>query len=108
MSELWMLALVMILALLAGVLLGAFFFGGLWWTVQRGVSSSWTAAWFLGSLVLRTAIVLAGFYFVSGGRWDGLLACLAGFAIGRFIVTRLAVRPIEHQHSPVKEPAHAP
>jgi F1F0 ATPase subunit 2 len=87
MNELWMLALVMILALLAGVLLGAVFFGGLWWTVQRGVSSSWPAAWFLGSLVLRTAIVLVGFHFVSGGRGDRLLACLLGFIIARFLVT---------------------
>jgi F1F0 ATPase subunit 2 len=91
-----------------GVLLGVLFFGGLWWTVRRGLASKRPALWFLSSLLLRTGIVLAGFYFVSGGRWDGLLACLAGFVIGRFIVTRLAVRPIEHQHSPVKEPAHAP
>jgi F1F0 ATPase subunit 2 len=91
-----------------GVLLGVLFFGGLWWTVRRGLASKRPALWFLSSLLLRTGIVLAGFYFVSGGRWDGLLACLAGFVIGRFIVTRLEVRPIEHQHSPVKEPAHAP
>ena len=29
--------LALALALLAGALLGAFFFGGLWWTVQKGV-----------------------------------------------------------------------
>ena len=27
--------------LAAGLLLGAFFFGGLWWTVNRGISSQW-------------------------------------------------------------------
>ena len=40
------------LALLAGRLLGAFFFGGLWWTVQKGVTSENPALWFLGSLLL--------------------------------------------------------
>ena len=30
---------VLALALLAGALLGAFFFGGLWWTVHKGVTS---------------------------------------------------------------------
>ena len=34
----------------AGVLLGVFFFGGLWWTVRRGVSSNRPALWFLGKI----------------------------------------------------------
>ena len=92
----------------AGILLGVFFFGGLWWTVRRGLAAKHPELWFLGSLLLRTAIVLTGIYLVSGGRWDGLLACLAGFVIARFIVTRLAGPPIQHHNSPVKEPAHAP
>lgn len=92
----------------AGVLLGVLFFGGLWWTVRKGLASKRPALWFLGSLLLRTGIVLAGIYFVSGSRWDGLLACLAGFVIARIIVTRFAGAPIEHHSSPAKEPAHAP
>jgi F1F0 ATPase subunit 2 len=92
----------------AGILLGVFFFGGLWWTVRRGLAAKRPALWFLGSLLLRTGIVLAGIYLVSGGRWDGLLACLAGFVIARFLVTRHASLPAGHPHSPVKEPAHAP
>ena len=54
--------LMLVLAVVAGVLLGAIFFGGLWWTVRKGVSSTRPALWFLGSLLLRTGIVLAGFY----------------------------------------------
>jgi len=99
---------ILVLAGGAGTLLGVFFFGGLWWTVRRGLAAKRPALWFLGSLLLRTAIVLAGIYLVSGGRWDGLLACLAGFVVARFIVTRLAGPPIQHHNSPVKEPAHAP
>ena len=66
---------VLVLALLAGGVLGAIFFGGLWWTVRLGISSKWTAVVFLGSLLLRTTIALAGFYFVSQGDWRKLLAC---------------------------------
>ena len=46
-------------------LLGAIFFGGLWWTVRKGVASRRPALWFLGSLLLRTSIALAGFYVVA-------------------------------------------
>ena len=45
----------LVLALVTGVLLGAIFFGGLWWTVRKGVSSKRPALWFLGSLLLRTS-----------------------------------------------------
>jgi len=82
-------ALTLVLALVTGVLLGAMFFGGLWWTVQKGVSSQRPALWFFGSLLLRMSIALAGFYFVSGGHWERLLLCLLGFVMARLIVTRL-------------------
>ncbi|MBN2037316.1 MAG: hypothetical protein JW768_11285 [Chitinispirillaceae bacterium] len=76
-------------ALVAGGLLGTMFFGGLWWTVRKGVSSRLPVLWIFGSLLLRMSITLAGFYFVSGGHWDRLLMCLLGFVIARLIVTRL-------------------
>jgi F1F0 ATPase subunit 2 len=75
-------------ALSAGVALGAVFFGGLLWTVRKGVASAQPALWFLGSMLLRMAIALAGFYFVSGGHWERLLSCLAGFVLARVVVTR--------------------
>lgn len=77
------------LALATGFLLGVLFFRGLWWTIQKGVSSKWPAVWFVGSLLLRMSIVLAGFYFVSGGNRACLPACLVGFIIARMIVMRL-------------------
>ena len=96
------------LALVAGLLLGAIFFGGLWWTVRKGVLSKQPALWFLGSLLLRTGSILAGFYFVSGGHWERLLACLLGFVMARFIVTRLTCPAVEHHDPPVMEASHAP
>ena len=80
--------LTLVLALVTGVLLGVMFFGGLWWTVRKGVSSERPALWFLGSLLLRTIITLTGFYFVARGDWQSLLVCLLGFVIARPIVTQ--------------------
>lgn len=80
----------LILVLLAGILLGMLFFGGLQWTTRRGVSSKWPAVWFLGSLLLRTPLTLAGFYLVSRGDWRKWLACLLGFLIARVFATRLS------------------
>ena len=45
----------------AGLLLGAIFFGGLWFTVRKGVSSQRPALWFFFSLMLRMSVALAGF-----------------------------------------------
>ncbi len=97
------------LALFAGILLGAFFFGGLWWTVQKGVVSERPALWFVGSLLLRTSLILAGFYFVSQGHWSRLVACLLGFVIARVaVVKRLTRAPAEQQSSLEKEADIAP
>ncbi len=89
-------ALTLVLAWLAGGVLGAFFFGGLWWTVRRGLSSRRPALWFLGSLLVRMTIALTGFYFTSCGRWERLLACLLGFVLARPIVTWLTAREASH------------
>ncbi len=85
--------LILMLAGAAGVGLGAIFFGGLWWTVRRGVSSPQPALWFLGSALLRLALTLTGFYFISGGQWQRLVAALVGFIAARLLVTRLARPP---------------
>jgi F1F0 ATPase subunit 2 len=82
-------ALTLVLAWVAGGGIGAMFFGGLWWTVQRGVASRQPALWFLGSLLLRMSIALAGFHAVSGARWQPLLLCLLGFVMARLVVTWL-------------------
>ena len=100
--------LTLALTSMAGLLLGAIFFGGLWWTVRLGVASRRPALLFLGSLLLRTVVVVAGFYFVGDGHWQRLLACLFGFVIARIIVTRLAGPPLEHYNTPAKEAGHAP
>ena len=94
--------------LLTGVLLGAMFFGGLWWTVRKGVSSQRPALWFFGSLLLRMSIALAGFYFVSDGHWERLLVCLLGFVTARLVVARLTRPPVQPRNEPAQEACHAP
>lgn len=96
------------LAWTAGVALGGVFFGGLWWTVRKGVSSRQPALWFIGSLLLRMTMALAGFYVVSGGHWERLVSCLLGFVLARLIVTWLT-RPSGECHTrPAREASHAP
>ncbi len=80
----------LLLALALGTIVGAVFFGGLWWTVARGIGSRNAALWFLLSLLLRTSAATLGFYLVGRGSWEKLAACLAGFVLARFMVTRLA------------------
>ncbi len=98
---------ILVLAGGAGVSLGVAFFGGLWWTVRRGLSSKRPALWFFGSLLLRMSIALAGFYLIAGGQWERLLVCLLGFVMARVIVTRLT-RAAEQPASLAGEAGHAP
>ncbi len=97
----------MALALAAGVLLGAFFFGGLWWTVRQGVSSRHPALVFFASLMLRTGIVVLGFYFILGDDWRRLLAGLIGFIVARLIALRFA-REAQRAGQIAPEAGHAP
>jgi F1F0 ATPase subunit 2 len=97
----------LVLALMAGVVLGGIFFGSLWWTVRKCVSSKQPALWFFGSGLLRMTVVLAGFYFVAQGHWERLLACLLGFVMARAIVTRLT-RFAEKPTCWGREASHAP
>ncbi|MFO7608413.1 MAG: ATP synthase subunit I [Candidatus Krumholzibacteriia bacterium] len=96
------------LASVAGLVLGAFFFGGLWWTVRRGISAKHPAPWFVVSLLLRMGIVLAGFYLVGRGHPERMLACLFGFIVARVLVKRLTGSPVAAPGSRGKEAVHAP
>jgi F1F0 ATPase subunit 2 len=79
-----------IAALLAGVALGGLFYGGLWWTTARISTFRRPALSVFVSLALRMGVVLIGLFAVTGGRWDRLAVCLAGFLVARVVVTWLA------------------
>jgi len=94
--------------LAAGLLLGTMFFGGLWWTVIRGVSSQRPAFWFFGSMLLRTSITLVGFYYVGRENWARWLLCLVGFVLARLVVKWLTRPPVELQNTLAPETRYAP
>ncbi len=76
-------------ALCVGILLGLFYFGGLWWTVRRGIRSNMAAVWFTASALPRMAIVVMSFYFiVARSGIANLIACLIGLLIARAIIVR--------------------
>ncbi len=76
-------------SLLAGSLLGIIFFGGLWLTVQRGLHLKNSALIFMGSFIIRMAIMLLGFYYVGKNNPSKMLICLAGFLMLRWVITRI-------------------
>ena len=76
-------------ALAIGIFVGALFFGGLWWTVRRGLTAANPALWFGLSALLRMAITVSTLYYVARSGWPSLLACLCGLLIARVAVTRL-------------------
>jgi F1F0 ATPase subunit 2 len=84
---------ILLLVCLSGIILGFFFFAGLWWTLQKALTSSRPELWFVASFVLRMAVTLLSFYCLSYGRWERLLACLLGFVIARLGVT-WCLRPL--------------
>ena len=87
---------------------GAFFFGGLWWTVIKGVSSPRPALWFFGSMLLRTGVTLVGFYIVGRDDWQRWVVCLLGFVLARLVVKWLTRSPVEHQGARASETIYAP
>ncbi len=76
----------MIIVFIAGVLLGTLFFGGLWLTVKKAVTSKKPAMIVLGSFVFRISITLVGFYSLGAGNLQRLLLVLFGFITARFLV----------------------
>ena len=75
-------------ALLIGLLSGAIFFAGLWWTVRTGTAARNSAAWFAVSSLLRASLSVVGFYYVAADGWQALLLCLGGFLIARGAIFR--------------------
>lgn len=80
--------LYMILAFIAGIAFGVFFFAGLWFTIKKAVLAKTPAVWFFGSFFLRIAVVMIGFYYIIQGGWQRLVICVIGFMIARVLVTQ--------------------
>jgi len=81
-----------VIALISGLILGILFFGGLWFTVKKTLGAKYAGLWFAGSSILRTAMVLTGFYFIAQSGLTTLLMSVAGFVAARFLVLRITKR----------------
>jgi F1F0 ATPase subunit 2 len=72
----------------AGLALGAAYFGALWLTIRRMAWSARPTAWLLASTAVRLGLAVGAFYVIMDGRWERLLACLAGFIVMRTYLKR--------------------
>ncbi len=77
---------------------GAIFFGGLWWTVRKGVVPT------AGAVVPRQpaaadGLALAGFYFVAGGDWSGWLPACSALSWRASVVMWLTRADQQRQHA---------
>ena len=73
--------------LIAGMILGAVFFGGLWMTVQSASKVKRPGLLFVASVVVRTTVVLAGIWSIGGGDAAAMATCLFGFVAFRLLAT---------------------
>jgi F1F0 ATPase subunit 2 len=76
--------------LASGLVLGTVFFGGLWWTVTRGLKATTPAVWFGLSALLRMALVVSGLYYLARLGLPSLIAGLCGLLVARAAIKRLA------------------
>jgi F1F0 ATPase subunit 2 len=98
----------LLLPVLAGLLLGGVFFGGLWLTIRHTLTSRWLGFWLMGSLLLRSGLVLCGFHAVAAADWRRLIACLAGFILARFVIGWWLKLSLDSQGQVAPRMTHAP
>ena len=97
----------LMLATSAGLLFGTIFYGGLWWTVNYGITRQRPTLWFIGSLCIRMSIALIGIYFVSLGHWQQLVFCLLGFITARLAISWFTRMPQDSHPVRAPETPHA-
>ncbi|MGD9843217.1 MAG: ATP synthase subunit I [Steroidobacteraceae bacterium] len=75
------------LTLMAGMVLGVIFYGGLWWTVNKSLTARQPSIWIFSSFLTRMSIVLLGLFLMGRDHWQRLLLCFVGFVTARLLVT---------------------
>ncbi|OUM97885.1 MAG: hypothetical protein BAA04_11395 [Firmicutes bacterium ZCTH02-B6] len=97
-----------VLPLAAGAVLGLFYFGGLWWTTRFIGRVRQPALLLLGSFAVRMAVILTGFWTVTGGRIKGTATFLAAVLGARQAVLALAQAAHSGTHREAAGPGRAP
>jgi F1F0 ATPase subunit 2 len=78
---------VMAASLVAGMALGAFYFGGLWLTMRSLPRSSHPVPLLIASYFVRLAAATIAVLLVAlGGDWQRLLAFMAGFLLIKLVL----------------------
>lgn len=86
----------LVLAAPAGIALGLFYFGGLWWTVRGLHRSARPGLLLVASFVVRLGLVAAALYFLVRDQWQAAPVFLVGFVATRsFLVRRWRSEPGE-------------
>lgn len=73
--------------LIFGIILGVFYFGGLWLTLRHLSGSRQPALFALVSFLGRSAVCISGFYLIAKNSWYGLVFSLAGFILAKLALT---------------------
>jgi len=77
-----------VMAFLAGLGLGTFYFLNLWKTVQRITEPPGPGMFLFRSFLARVAVILPCFYLVMAGHWERLAAAVLGFVVMRGVLVR--------------------
>lgn len=80
--------MIWILIFVSGALLGIVYFGGLLLTIRQITQSKRPALIMILSLFTRVAVVVSGFYWLTGGQWRELIVALIGFISIRMLMVR--------------------
>lgn len=77
-----------VVSFLGGIGLGYIFFWGLWKTVSRLSDVNNPYLWMFASFIIRTAVVVLGFYLILQVHWQLAAVGLIGFVVSRIILVR--------------------
>ena len=75
-------------ALISGVILSIFYFGGLYQTLKMAAGRKKIKSILLISFLIRTIVILAGFWLILKYDFYSFIISFIAFIITRFIITR--------------------
>lgn len=80
----------LLVPVLGGALLALLYLGALWASLVWLPAGARAPLWLLAGGAARLALVVAGFWLVSGGQGPALVAALLGFVVARTLGVGLA------------------
>ncbi len=84
-----------IISIIMGITLSTFYFGGLWYTVKNIESLHRPYFLMIGSYLVRTTVVLFGFYSLLVYHWSYLIVALSAFIITRQVIINRTKKTIK-------------